>query len=244
VLLPQDTFKEVIATYSLEEHVVSRLGTYAALNLSIMSSLKEQNVSEPYLEELRSLSSRYMRGAAQWLRSPCNAQSVVCHSDLHSGNLVYNGQQELFAIDFETARVMPAALDLGTPLLYPEQAPSPVSHTHRQAIAKSYILASDALHGIQTASLQQAIEELVWDIEVGVCCRLLFLIHVCSSLKLEDPESVTGTMITKLKHMLDVMEDAHENSSKRALVAQHGVQGIAPWWCRTKTQTKRWPFDS
>ena len=104
-----------------------------------------------------------------WLRGSCTSRLVLGHADLHNKNILRQGDQ-LYAIDFEMARMMPAALDLSCAFVHDPDQKTYASTDNRRALLAAYD---------STLTGEQSIDEL-WDLEAGVVIRSLFIAIVLS----------------------------------------------------------------
>ena len=99
------------------------------------------------------------------------AKTGFCHADLWSANLLRKGEK-ILAIDFETANVAPAFVDLGGLLFnwgihFQLRKPSYLDRRRREVLIESYI---------GGPIKEDDVESLLFDLEIGFVHRYVYVL--------------------------------------------------------------------
>ena len=99
------------------------------------------------------------------------AKTGFCHAGLWSSNLLRKGEK-ILAIDFETANVAPAFVDLGSLLFnwgihFQQQKPSYLDRRRREVLIESYI---------GGPIKEDDVESLLFDLEIGFVHRYVYVL--------------------------------------------------------------------
>jgi len=142
---------------------------------SQMFFLRQQGASPVFLQRIGSAIKRTCLGACDWLTHPMTKRMVTGHADVNHNNLMWRDPDYMVAIDFESARMMPAAFDLGAMLLAAERtgiSAFAVPLSHRQALAYAYESTSSGADNdseaasIDDVALDDNLEDFLWDMVI------------------------------------------------------------------------------
>jgi len=193
------------------------LGAYPLQLLDMMDESKAIGNSGELREKIQGF-LRSVLAAGAWLRGRCTSRMVLAHCDLHPGNIMAaaphgSPAEPLLAIDFETARMAPAVVDLSTALL--RKNPESKLYTtlaERWAVLQAY---DPVLAGLPVT----AHADELWDLECGVLLRFLFMTIVVSYFS----DKLCRKCLVALGRMIPVMEAAVQDPARRASIVSSGI---------------------
>jgi len=200
---------------------MSALGTFPG-RFSQILLLRMHGAPKAFLSRLAAVIKAVVCGAGQWLQSDMCTRLVVGHGDVSPQNLLRRSDGRLVAIDFESARMMHWAIDVGSLLIMPGKKglmAHTVTYAHRKEIAMAYIAASTGASGSLSQSQVDGIDTVLWDMEVGMCVRLAYVALTapfCSG-------SFALDFVILLERAVNSMTQAQNNSEIKAAIIKHGT---------------------
>ena len=165
---------------------------------------------------------------------------VVGHGDAHGCNTMHrtkDGHGDLVFVDLDFCGKFPAAVDvLGTVLALDSSgifgfffagksvAPYPTLAS-RKLVAKSYI---DTLGEAVTGQFKRApVDEVVFDMEIGVVLRLLWMVHIMTPFGFNSQPKCTGWgCLYFAKAATDILAKAATDAALTQKVLELGVCGV------------------
>jgi len=212
------------------------LGGYALNFPVLLQSLESQGRLKPaFLKELNTSSMRFLNSVSLWLRSALGKCVVMGHGDAHRENLLFSKEHDnLFAIDWESAKMMPAAMDLATPFLTTRPRRH-VPYLHRLCMVDAYFntrreaakSGGEAMpKGVEDVPMMTWCDDFLFDIEVGLAGRLLSLSLIIA----HSDEEHAIELLDMFSRCADLLDDAskegEEGQAVRDTLVHHGVV-----WC-------------
>ena len=193
--------------------------------------LRQQGAHPAFLQRIGAAIKRTCLGACSWLSHPVAKRMVVGHADVNHNNLMYKDADYMVAIDFESARLMPAVFDLGAMLLDVNRAgisTFAVPRLHREAMVQAYkrLMPSGTEESTPVSTdgvlLDDRIDDLLWDMEVGMLFRLCY-ITIAAPIISRTVQKPTDQFVAALEVMLTAMEDAASDPTKKDAIIDRGL---------------------
>jgi len=220
--------KQLAAMLGMGTVEVSRalrlLGSYPCVYAEMTDGLRAAGLAEDRLKKLHHASRLIMLQAHELMRSPMTSRLVCGHGDAHPGNLLWQDQQHsgLLLIDLETAASMPAAFDLAVPLTAKAGEGSPLDN--RRMLLDWYLQSLGNLESGSKRCLKivEANDDMVYDMEVGVVARILFISYVFSFFGSGFYPTVDA-FIEGVVAMINILERAQGDDILRKEVVKSGI---------------------
>jgi len=155
---------------------------------------------------------------------------VICHGDAHGGNFTHKtegGHGDLMVIDFDLMRKAPAWFDMGTMLAAWQPETHYPSLESRRAAAQAYL---DTVGEIANDFERNTVDDIVFDMEKGVVCRITWLsiiVPLIYQIPAEQPRFNTYCMLTAAANGAKLLAKAGSDAELKQEIMEKGIIQVA-----------------